>query len=276
MNRTAFYVNYKDTDLCIAVDEQSYRDTLPQAALDFIRHLRDSLDRYIATDKTYATTLTPYKASLQPLATLDSFVASRHTQCPPPQGREQKVSPCGGDLEEASPCGWELGSILRHMSEAGTQAGTGPMAAIAGAFNKALADHLKTTFHLQEIIIENGGDIYADLHDDFNIAVYANQSPLSRKVGIQIPAADFPLGICTSSGTCGHSFSFGKADAVMIVCKDVLLADAYATAIANRIQTVDDIQTVADTITDSDILSAILIKDDRLAIIGRYPLKIFK
>ncbi len=266
MNRTAFYVNYKDTDLCIAVDEQSYRDTLPQDALDFIRHLRDSLDSYIATDKTYATTLTPYKPSLLPLATLDSFVASRHTQCPPPQGREQKVSPCGGGLA----------SILHHMSEAGTQAGTGPMAAIAGAFNKALAEHLKNTYNIQEIVIENGGDIYADLHDDFNIAVYANQSPLSRKVGIQIPATDFPLGICTSSGTCGHSFSFGKADAVMIVCRDVLLADAYATSIANRIQTVDDIQTVADTITDNDILSAILIKDDRLAIIGRYPLKIFR
>lgn len=250
MNRTVFYVNYKDTDLCIAVDEQSYRDTLPQAALDFIRHLRDSLDRYIATDKTYATTLTPYKPSLQPC----------------PQGREQKVSPCGGGLA----------SILHHMSDAGAQAGTGPMAAIAGAFNKALAEHLKNTYNIQEIVIENGGDIYADLHDDFNIAVYANQSPLSRKVGIQIPATDFPLGICTSSGTCGHSFSFGKADAVMIVCRDVLLADAYATSIANRIQTVDDIQTVADTITDNDILSAILIKDDRLAIIGRYPLKIFK
>lgn len=260
MNRTAFYVNYKDTDLCIAVDEQSYRDTLPQAVLVFIRHLRDSLDRYIATDKTYATTLTPYKPSLQPLATLDSFVASRHTQCPPPQGRFGEM----------------LASILHHMSDAGAQAGTGPMAAIAGAFNKALAEHLKNTYNIQEIVIENGGDIYADLHDDFNIAVYANQSPLSRKVGIQIPATDFPLGICTSSGTCGHSFSFGKADAVMIVCRDVLLADAYATSIANRIQTVDDIQTVADTITDNDILSAILIKDDRLAIIGRYPLKIFK
>ena len=42
------------------------------------------------------------------------------------------------------------------------------------------------------------------------------------------------LGICTSAGTVGPSLSFGKADAVVVVCEDVLLADAFATAFGNK------------------------------------------
>jgi hypothetical protein len=47
-------------------------------------------------------------------------------------------------------------------------------------------------------------------------------------------------GICASSGTVGHSLSFGKADAVIIVASNAALADAVATATANRVNTKDD------------------------------------
>jgi ApbE superfamily uncharacterized protein (UPF0280 family) len=110
-----------------------------------------------------------------------------------------------------------------------------------------------------------------------DISVFAGQSPLSEKIGLHIPAADFPLGICTSSGTVGPSLSLGRADAVMIVCKDVLLADSYATAMANRIKTVDDLQPVIDSISEiPEILGAIAVKDDRMAITGRFELRLFK
>jgi len=169
--------------------------------------------------------------------------------------------------------GLEAPDILKEMSRVSHKTGIGPMSAVAGAVAKRVADFLGT----KEVIVENGGDIYAKTASDMDISVFAGQSPLSEKIGLHIPAADFPLGICTSSGTVGPSLSLGRADAVMIVCKDVLLADSYATAMANRIKTVDDLQPVIDSISEiPEILGAIAVKDDRMAITGRFELRLFK
>lgn len=169
--------------------------------------------------------------------------------------------------------GLEAPNILKEMSRVSHKTGIGPMSAVAGAVAKKVAEFLGT----KEVIVENGGDIYAQAASDMDISVFAGQSPLSEKIGLHIPAADFPLGICTSSGTVGPSLSLGRADAVMIVCKDVLLADSYATAMANRIKTVNDLQSVIDRISDlPDILGAIAVKDDRMAITGCYELRLFK
>ena len=106
--------------------------------------------------------------------------------------------------------------------------------------------------------------------------MFAGSSPLSEKVGLHIEAAFSPLGICTSSGTVGPSLSFGKADAVMIACRDVKAADTYATAFANRIQTADDIPDCIDRLRQQqDILAAIAIKDDKIGICGQFELKLF-
>ena len=169
--------------------------------------------------------------------------------------------------------GLEAPNILKEMSRVSHKTGIGPMSAVAGAVAKKVAEFLGT----QEVIVENGGDIYAQAASDMDISVFAGQSPLSEKIGLHIPAADFPLGICTSSGTVGPSLSLGRADAVMIVCKDVMLADSYATAMANRIKTVNDLQSVIDRISDiPEILGAIAVKDDRMAITGCYELRLFK
>lgn len=169
--------------------------------------------------------------------------------------------------------GLEAPNILKEMSRVSHKTGIGPMSAVAGAVAKKVAEFLGT----QEVIVENGGDIYAQAASDMDISVFAGQSPLSEKIGLHIPAAEFPLGICTSSGTVGPSLSLGRADAVMIVCKDVLLADSYATAMANRIKTVNDLQSVIDRISAlPEILGAIAVKDDRMAISGRFELRLFK
>lgn len=173
--------------------------------------------------------------------------------------------------------GLEAPTILKEMSKVSHKTGIGPMSAVAGAVALHVAEFLKSQFGVKEVIVENGGDIYAEAHSDMDIAVFAGQSPLSEKIGLHIPATDFPLGICTSSGTVGPSLSLGRADAVMIVCKDVLLADSYATAMANRIQSVNDLQPVIDSIQNiPDILGAIVVKDDRLALCGHYELRLFK
>ncbi len=169
--------------------------------------------------------------------------------------------------------GLEAPDILKEMSRTSHKTGIGPMSAVAGAVAKRVAEFLGT----KEVIVENGGDIYAKSSSDMDISVFAGQSPLSEKIGLHIPAADFPLGICTSSGTVGPSLSLGRADAVMIVCKDVLLADSYATAMANRIKTVSDLQPVIDHVSNiRDILGAIAVKDDRMAITGRFELRLFR
>ena len=173
--------------------------------------------------------------------------------------------------------GLEAPTLLKDMSRVSYRTGIGPMSAVAGAVALRVADFIKSKFNVKEVIVENGGDIYADANSDMDISVFAGQSPLSEKVGLHIPAAAFPCGICTSSGTVGPSLSLGRADAMMIVCRDVLLADSYATAMANRIQTVNDLQPVIDRIqTIPDILGALAVKDDRLAVCGLYELRIFK
>ena len=173
--------------------------------------------------------------------------------------------------------GLEAPAILKEMSKASHKTGIGPMSAVAGAVALRVANFIKQQYGVNEVIVENGGDIYAEAHSDMDIAVFAGQSPLSEKIGLHIPAAYFPLGICTSSGTVGPSLSLGRADAVMIVCRDVLLADSYATAMANRIRTVNDLQPVIDRIQNNpDILGAIAVKDDRLAICGQFELRLFK
>ena len=173
--------------------------------------------------------------------------------------------------------GLEAPEILKGMSRISHRTGIGPMSAVAGAVALRVAEFLKSRFGVNEVIVENGGDIYAQTGSDMDIAVFAGQSPLSEKIGLHIPAVEFPLGICTSSGTVGPSLSLGRADAVMIVCRDVMLADSYATAMANRIKGVDDLQPVIDRISDiTDILGAIAVKDDRMAICGRFELRLFK
>lgn len=168
--------------------------------------------------------------------------------------------------------GLEAPDILKEMSRVSHKTGIGPMSAVAGAVAKHVADFLGT----KDVIVENGGDIYAKATSDMDISVFAGQSPLSEKVGLHIPAAAFPIGICTSSGTVGPSLSLGRADAMMIVCKDVLLADSYATAFANRIQSVNDLQRVIESIqTIPEILGALAVKDDKLAVCGLYELRLF-
>ena len=115
--------------------------------------------------------------------------------------------------------------LLRTMLSAARLAGVGPMASVAGAIAQAVGAALKP--HSSSIIVENGGDCYLDMDEETTVGIYAGpRSPFSGKIGIRLTADVFPLGICTSSGTVGHSLSFGKADAVTVTARDAALADA--------------------------------------------------
>lgn len=109
------------------------------------------------------------------------------------------------------------------------------------------------------------------------MSVYAGNSPLSEKIGIEIQASESPLGVCTSAGTVGPSISFGKADAVMIICRNTALADAFATGFGNRVKTPEDVQKViGETEYYPEILSAVIICRDKIGIRGKFEMKLIK
>lgn len=131
-------------------------------------------------------------------------------------------------------------AIVREMLRVSIASGVGPMASVAGAIAQFVAGDL--LLESSEIIVENGGDIYASLRKDLRIGLFAGDSPLSNKLSFTIKAEDLPMGICTSSATVGHSVSLGKADAVCVISKSAALADAAATAVGNSVQNRRDIR----------------------------------
>jgi len=138
------------------------------------------------------------------------------------------------------PAAPEAPGMVRAMLESAGKAGVGPMASVAGAMAEFIGEEL--TQFSPEVIVENGGDIYLQSLKKRTIGIYAGSSPLSGKIGLSVEATKTPLGICTSSGTVGHSLSFGRADAVVALAKSATLADACATAIANLIKEPADIE----------------------------------
>jgi ApbE superfamily uncharacterized protein (UPF0280 family) len=101
------------------------------------------------------------------------------------------------------------------------------------------------------------------------MGIYAGTSPLNMKVGLRIPAADQPIGVCTSSGTIGHSKSLGRADAVCVVSKDCALADAAATAVGNRVGAAADIEKAVEFGRHIDgVRGVVVIAGDRIGLWG--------
>jgi ApbE superfamily uncharacterized protein (UPF0280 family) len=92
------------------------------------------------------------------------------------------------------------------------------------------------------VLVENGGDLFIRQSQPLTVAVAAGGSPLSMRLGICMRDCRRGRALCTSSGTVGHSRSFGAADAVCVVAASGALADAAATAIGNRILQATDIR----------------------------------
>jgi len=162
-------------------------------------------------------------------------------------------------------------AIARQMIRTSQLAGVGPMAAVAGAMAESVSsDLLKLS---NEVIVENGGDIYLATSKERTVGIYAGDSPLSFKIGITISPEETPLGICTSSGTVGHSLSFGTADAVCILSKSAALADAAATAVGNLILGKDDIELGLDRGKEIEgVLGTLIIVRDKVGVWGNMRL----
>jgi len=168
---------------------------------------------------------------------------------------------------EPLPCPARCSRIVAQMYEAGARAGVGPMAAVAGAVAEYVGRALLR--HAEEVIVENGGDIFMRSSKERIVSIYAGESPFTHRIGLRVPAERTPMGICTSSGTVGHSKSFGTADAVVVAAEDAALADAAATAIANQVKSDEDVDTALEYgRTVEGVTHVVVIKGSKLGVWG--------
>lgn len=158
--------------------------------------------------------------------------------------------------------------IIKEMAKASQIAEVGPMAAVAGAIAEAVGrDLLRFS---SEVIVENGGDIFMKTSKKRLLGIYAGQSPFTGTIALEIKSQETPLGVCTSSGTVGHSLSLGRADAVIALSPSASLADAVATAIGNVVRDAYDIPKAIEKAQNIERLHGIIIiKDDRIGLWGK-------
>jgi len=162
--------------------------------------------------------------------------------------------------------------FLRSMEQAGILWETGPMAAVAGAVAQHVGEALlKKT---DTVIVENGGDVWARSPAPLEMLVYPGRdSPFSSGIHFTTDAAD-GIAVCTSSGKVGPSFSMGRADSVTALHQSGAVADAAATALANRIRGRTDVTAAVESVSASRRLSGILaVCSDSLGIWGDIKLR---
>jgi hypothetical protein len=167
------------------------------------------------------------------------------------------------------PAAEQAPDIAMAMYRAAQAAGTGPMAAVAGAVAEYVARALAD--HSAEVVVENGGDLFMITERERLVAVSAPGSPMDGRMALVVPAGE--RAICTSSGTVGHSASAGRADAVVIAAPEGAVADAVATATANRVGGPDDVEgAIASARDAADIEHILIMCDDVVGAWGKLEL----
>ena len=165
--------------------------------------------------------------------------------------------------------------IISAMCDAAMKAGTGPMSAVAGTIAEFICHDLLSEFNADEVIIENGGDIFMKLTAPVTTSVFAGDSPLSEKIALHIRPEETPLSVCCSSGTIGHSLSFGIADACVIACRSGALADACATAFCNEVKDHGMIHEVTErALAIPETEAVVIIAGDKVGLGGRIEIKL--
>lgn len=189
-------------------------------------------------------------------------------------GLESYVGDNPGFLEALAPLPQDpmAPPLIKSMLSAGQAAGTGPMAAVAGAIAQAVGQDLARL--AGSVAVENGGDLYLDAGRDLSVGLEAGDSPISGRLALKVKASKMPLCLATSSGTVGHSLSLGKADAATVVASDGALADACATALGNRVDSAADLGPALDWVKQvPGVMGAMIIIGSKLAAWGEVELE---
>ena len=165
----------------------------------------------------------------------------------------------------------KAGPVIRRMSDSSHKIGVGPMASVAGCIAQYVVEEL-VNIGVRHVIFDNGGDIAMFLEQPSVVGIYSGSSS-NLGLGFGITTTDQVIGICTSSGTIGHSLSFGISDASTVISKDVALADAAATALGNLILTEnhEHVATVMKEMMSEDIEGMMVIIGDLIGTSGNLP-----
>lgn len=156
--------------------------------------------------------------------------------------------------------------VIKKMVNASKKAGVGPMAAVAGAIAEEVG--LDLMKYSNEVIVENGGDIFSKINSQKTVAIFAGKSPFSMKIGVKLKPGKIPFGVCTSSGTVGHSISYGNADAVVCISPGAAQADASATAIGNIVIKKVDLNKGLEYARKLGVSGCLIIFGDKIGMIG--------
>jgi hypothetical protein len=157
--------------------------------------------------------------------------------------------------------------IIKEMARVALLANVGPFASVAGAIAGAVGRKLSE--EISDVIIENGGDVFMKTTKPRKVGIYSDSDEISNRIGLEVHPTDTPLGICASSGTQGHSFSFGRADVAVAVSNSTALADACATAMGNLIMESRDITKGIDFAKSIEgIKGVVIVKDGQIGFWG--------
>jgi hypothetical protein len=161
--------------------------------------------------------------------------------------------------------------IVRLMSEGGKIAGVGPMAAVAGTISELTARKMIKE-GAKVAIVENGGDIFAVSDREVTIGLFSGNNDIVEKLAFRLDESTTPLSVCSSSSLLGHSLSFGRCDLATVFSRKSHVADAAATAAANKVKNINDIEPVLNWLVSlRHVQGAIIIKDSKVGMIGDIP-----
>ncbi|MDD5018332.1 MAG: UPF0280 family protein [Eubacteriales bacterium] len=235
-------------------NRNEYRKTITSDLICWCTQFKET-ELYICAGKPYKNEA--YAAVLSLRGVLDDYI------------KKNKVFAESFSPVDAAP---DAHPVVARMCDAAKAAGVGPMAAVAGAFAAHVGREILR--YTGQVIVENGGDIFIKADAPKTVAIYAGHSSLSMKIGITVDARDMAVAVCTSSGTIGHSVSFGKADAAVVVSHDACLADACATRLGNEIIGKADMQKALDMIAGiGGVIGAMAVVDDQCGAVGSIQLQ---
>jgi ApbE superfamily uncharacterized protein (UPF0280 family) len=161
--------------------------------------------------------------------------------------------------------------IIKYMSQATAKVGVGPMASIAGAIAQFSLKKMIESGSTHAII-DNGGDIAMFINEPVTVGIFAGPSKF-KNVGFRILPTNEIISVCTSSGTVGHSLSFGKTDAAIVVGNDAIITDAVATALGNSVKD-EDAQKISEAMQPlliEGIYGLMAVIGDTVATYGNLP-----
>lgn len=158
---------------------------------------------------------------------------------------------------------------IENMIRFTKEADVGPMAAVAGMFSDEITTLLKKQY--KSCFCENGGDISIDATEEVSLIIFPGSPDFKTKIKMTIPSGRHGV---ASSGKIGHSLSLGQADLVSVGAENATRADAFATAIANRVVKGRDNSYLVETYDFLDYV--LIVAGEKIWYKGQYELEFIK